>query len=229
MSDANPVPTSDAAAAFDGLRQEVKLLRKAVAAWVDEQHEPPDYTETLGKIAGDLSRTRSGVTWLTQRPALAMTPAEIAQAIKVAGESARTADHKLIIDAKDELERATREFSSWTLQARTAELQGRRLWQLGAFAGAVGLAVGVLLQTAISGHGRVSQFSGERPSFSAPRSTHRVITLFRPGEIPSYGHICILTPNSDTLTASSRERSSGKFSIKQYIKIELLVPKCIYI
>ncbi len=64
MTDITPSPVSDAAAAFDDLRQEVKLLRKAVAAWVDEQHEPPDYSATLAKLTEDSSRTSKSVAWL---------------------------------------------------------------------------------------------------------------------------------------------------------------------
>jgi hypothetical protein len=142
-------PTSDAAAAFDGLRQEVKLLRKAVAAWVDEQHEPPDYSQTLGKITGDLSRTSRSVVWLTQRPALTMTPDETAQAIKVAGDSARTADRKLTTDALSGLQLAVNDLSNWTVQARTAELQERRLLQVSATAGGLSLVLGLILPPAV--------------------------------------------------------------------------------
>jgi Family of unknown function (DUF6118) len=145
MSDTNPAPATDAAVAFDGLRQEVKLLRKAVAAWVDEQPDPPDYSETLGKIAGDLSRTSNRVGWLTQRPALALTPDELALRIKAAGEDARSADRKLVAEAMDGLQRATEALSGWTVQARTADLQERRLLQVGAIAGGLSLALGFIL------------------------------------------------------------------------------------
>jgi ElaB/YqjD/DUF883 family membrane-anchored ribosome-binding protein len=150
MSDTNSAPATDAAVAFDGLRQEVKLLRKAVAAWVDEQPDPPDYSETLGKIAGDLSRTSNRVGWLTQRPALALTPDEMAVLIKAAGEDVRSADRKLIAQALDGLQRATEALCTWARQARTADLQKRRLLQVGAIAGAVGLVLGLLLPLAIS-------------------------------------------------------------------------------
>jgi hypothetical protein len=165
MTDTNPVPATDAAVAFDGLRQEVKLLRKAVAAWVDEQPEPPDYSETLGKIAGDLSRTSNRVGWLTQRPALALTPDELALRIKAAGEDARTADLKLITEALGGLYRATDALSGWTVQARTADLQERRLLQVGAIAGAVGLALGLLIPLAISGNAPHNQPPHARASF----------------------------------------------------------------
>ncbi len=176
MSDADQSPTSDAAAAFDGLRQEVKLLRKAVAAWVDEQPDPPDYSETLGKIAGDLSRTSTRVGWLTQRPALALTPDEMAQRIKAAGEDARTTDRKLIMQALDGFQRATDALSGWTVQARTADLQARRLLQIGAITGAIGLAVGLILPAAIMGNLSHHRASAGRSSPLLPQDPRRAGT-----------------------------------------------------
>jgi hypothetical protein len=170
MSDADHIPTSDAAAAFDGLRQEVKLLRMAVGAWVDQQPAPPDYSETLGKIAEDLSRTGRNVAWVVQRPALAITPEGMAQAIKTAGDSARSLDHKAITVAVDGLQRVANELSGWTLQARTAELQARRLLQVGAIAGALGLALGLLLP-AVSGKMRLGHPSHAQAGFSASNAS----------------------------------------------------------
>jgi hypothetical protein len=143
MTDINPSPASDAAAAFDDLRQEVKLLRKAVAAWVDEQHEPPDYSATLAKLTEDSARTAKSVVWLVQRPAMALTPAELAKSIEAAGESARKADHGLIVEARNGLNSARDAFSGWTAQARTADLQKRRLLQVAALAGAASFAFGL--------------------------------------------------------------------------------------
>ena len=143
MTDINPSPASDAATAFDDLRQEVKLLRKAVAAWLDEQHEPPDYSATLAKLTDDSSRIGKSVAWLVQRPAMSLTPDDLAKSIQAAGESARKADHGLIIEARNGLNSARDAFSSWTAQARTADLQKKRLLQVAAIAGAVSFAVGL--------------------------------------------------------------------------------------
>jgi hypothetical protein len=143
MTDINPSPASDAAAAFDDLRQEVKLLRKAVAAWVDEQHEPPDYSATLAKLTENSSRTVKSVAWLVQQPAMGLTPDKLAKDIQAAGESARKADHGLIIEARSGLNSARDAFSIWTAQARTADLQKKRLMQVAAIAGAVSFALGL--------------------------------------------------------------------------------------
>ncbi len=143
MTDITPSPASNAAAAFDDLRQEVKLLRKAVAAWVDEQHEPPDYSATLAKLTDDSSRIGKSVAWLVQRPAMSLTPDGLAKDIQAAGESARKADHALIIEARDGLYSARDAFSGWAAQARTAALQKKRLMQVAAIAGAVSFVVGL--------------------------------------------------------------------------------------
>jgi hypothetical protein len=207
MCDADHVPTSDAAAAFDGLRQEVKLLRMAVSAWVDQQPAPPDYTETLGKIAEDLSRTGRKVAWVAQRPALAMTPEEMAQAIKTAGDGARTLDRKLITEGVNGLQRATNELSGWTLQARTAELQEQRLLQVAAIAGASGLALGLLLPLAISGNRPPSRPPHEHASFALhstqPDRNFATATTLVPSVRRDVSHLKI-SLQSNSLLANAR-------------------------
>jgi hypothetical protein len=125
------------------------LLRRAITDWVDQQRDPPDYSETLSKIAVDLTQTRKWVVWMAERPALALTADELAQRIKAAGGDARTADRRLITEAVDGLQRANHDLSGWTVQARTTELQERRLLQVGAVAGGLSLVLGLVLPLAV--------------------------------------------------------------------------------
>jgi hypothetical protein len=148
MDDSDPTPASGAAEAFDGLRQEIKLMRKALAALVDEQRAQPDYSETLGKIADDLSKTDRKIGWLGKRAALTLTPEEIAAQIKAASAAARAADHSLIIQTVDGLRQGTSAIGGWIDQARAADQQNRRLLQAGGIAGIVGLLLGLVLPMA---------------------------------------------------------------------------------
>jgi hypothetical protein len=148
MNEADTTPASGAAEAFDGLRQEIKLMRKALGALVDEQRGQPDYSETLGKIADDLSKADRKVRWLANRAALVLTPEDIAAQIKTASAAARAADHSLIGGAADGLRQATSAIGVWIEQARTADKQNQRLLQAGGVSAAMGILLGFVLPLA---------------------------------------------------------------------------------
>ena len=149
MSNADSAPASDAATAFEELRKEAMLLRRAITNWVDQQRDPPDYSETLSAMAVDLTQTRKWVAWMAERPAFALTAEDLAQSIRAAGEDTRTADRRLIAEAVSGLQKAKDDLSGWTVQARTANLQERRLLQVGAIAGGLSLILGLVLPLAI--------------------------------------------------------------------------------
>jgi hypothetical protein len=131
----NQLSSANGHHAFEHLARHLARARVTARPWA---RSPGIY---LGWV------TRVGC--LTQSPALALTPDELALRIKAADEDARTADRKLVAEAVDGLQRATEALSGWTVQARTVDLQERRLLQVGAIAGAVGLALGLLLPLAV--------------------------------------------------------------------------------
>jgi len=133
-------PSDPAALAFEALRREVTVLTAAVSALAAQQGSIPDYSESLGQIAGDLARVAKGVAQLAASPALTLTPAEIAGQIAWAGTEARRQDHAALQAAQGGLERATGDLRGWIASARQASLQNRRLVQVG-LAGLVGGAV----------------------------------------------------------------------------------------
>ena len=72
---------SEAAQAFQELRAEVTLMRRAVERLTAERMEvpePPDYSETLGVIANNITATAQRVDMLVKSPMLAMTPEQLA-------------------------------------------------------------------------------------------------------------------------------------------------------
>lgn len=143
--------SGDAAAeAFEGVRAEVALLRRAVerlAAERAEIPEQPDYSETLGRIAQGLTATAQRVDVLTKSSLQAMTPLHVASQIVAAGSDARRGDQQIIAEARSRLDEATRELAGVVASARRSDEQN--LWLAGAGIG--GMLVGMALWVALAG------------------------------------------------------------------------------
>lgn len=133
-------PVDPAAVAFEALRREVALLNVALAGLAAERASAPDYSETLGEIAQGVRVAVGRLGKLATSPALAATPAEIAQQITAAGDEARRQDRATLHQAQEMLQRATTDLRGWVDTARLASVQNWRLLQA-ALAGVVGGAV----------------------------------------------------------------------------------------
>lgn len=140
---------ADPAQAFEDLRAEVSMLRRAVealpGAW--EESQPPDYTPTLGEIAKGLAAVDSRLADIEAHPALRVTPEQHRQAVAQAGNSLmREAVQKLDRAAQD-AERERQQLAGLIGTMRTQDEQ--RGWLLWATAGA--LAVGLLVSPIVAG------------------------------------------------------------------------------
>uniref|UniRef100_B0SXW0 Uncharacterized protein n=1 Tax=Caulobacter sp. (strain K31) TaxID=366602 RepID=B0SXW0_CAUSK len=133
-------PVDPAAVAFEALRREVALLNVALAGLAAERASAPDYSETLGEIAQGVRVAVGRIGKLATSPALAATPAEIAQQITAAGDEARRQDRATLHQAQEMLQRAAGDLRGWVDTARLASVQNWRLLQV-ALAGVVGGAV----------------------------------------------------------------------------------------
>jgi hypothetical protein len=102
MTEDTDDPASDAARAFEDLRAEVSVLRRAVetlpGAW--EENQPPDYSPDFGRIAKGLAAVAAQLDDINKHPALRMTPEQHRQAIAQAGNG-------LMREAVQRLDRAT--------------------------------------------------------------------------------------------------------------------------
>ena len=78
----------DAAQAFEDLRAEVSVLRRAVEGLPEEweANQPPDYTTSLGAIAKGLAGVAGRLDVIERHPALRTTPEQHQQAIAQAGD-----------------------------------------------------------------------------------------------------------------------------------------------
>jgi hypothetical protein len=143
-------PTAaDPARAFEDLRAEVSVLRRAVealpAAWEDSQ--PPDYTPSLGTIVKGLAAVDSRLAGIETHPALRLTPEQHQQAVVQAGNVLmREAAQKLDRAARD-TERERHQLAEMIGRVRTKEEQrDGLLWTaLGA------LVIGLLVSPFVAG------------------------------------------------------------------------------
>lgn len=142
--------TSDdpAATAFEELRKEVALVRRAVSGLAAERATVPDYSETLGQILQACSAAARRFKELKELPALHLTPESIGRQIDDAAETARRANHAALTEAGAALQQTTRDLNSHMLSARSAKSQ--RIWL--AATGAVCLVTGMILWAIIAGY-----------------------------------------------------------------------------
>jgi hypothetical protein len=144
----NPVFAEDpAAAAFEALREEVALARRAVAGLAAERATIPDYSETLGQILQACAAAARKFKELKELPALHLTPESIGRQIDDAAETARRANHAVLTDASAALQQTTRDLKAHLQSARSAKSQ--HIWL--AATGAVCFAVGIVLGAVIAG------------------------------------------------------------------------------
>ncbi len=150
MSDTpeDTVPADEAAAAFENLRQEIALMRRAVAG-LSAEHAPievPDYSQTLGQMGKALNAILKTNRELAEAPALRMTAQNWAEQIAAASRTARQADREELDRARSGFDEITRVLCASFASARAADAQ--LMWVLGA-AGS-GLVVGILIGVAIT-------------------------------------------------------------------------------
>jgi uncharacterized protein DUF6118 len=139
-----PEPNADPAAlAFEALREEVALMRRAVAGLAAERAsiEMPDYSETLAQIQQASVFSARKLKTLAELPILNASVWEWARAIEKEGEPARRDDRDALGKIHAQLQDVARNMSATLRSARTADVQ--RHWLLWTFSG--GVLVGALL------------------------------------------------------------------------------------
>ncbi len=150
MADEDDSQGSDAAEAFEAMRGELALLRRAVEGLAAERMEvpvPPDYSETLGLIANNITAAAQRVDMLVKSPMLAMTPEQMAGRITAAASTSRQEDRQTIATARTGLEDVTRQLHGYVISARRGDEQNR--WM--AVAGVVGMLFGMVLWATLAG------------------------------------------------------------------------------
>ncbi|MCR5879994.1 DUF6118 family protein [Phenylobacterium sp. J367] len=139
----------DPAQAFEDLRAEVSVLRRAIEALPAAMREnrPPDYSADLGVIGKGLDELGEQLDSILESPALRLTPEQQGQAIANAGTA-------LVREAAQRLDRAAQEAERE--RSRLAGIVGQawaqdRQFKLLCWTGGVALAVGLVLSPIIAG------------------------------------------------------------------------------
>ena len=153
MADEDDSQGADAAEAFDAMRGELALLRRAVEGLAAERggQDVPDYSETLGRMQRGVDSATGRLDhigeMLAAAPVMAMTPEQMAQRIAAAGNAARREDQATLAKAGEDKARVMAELraiagSAWT----RADQKNRQLWF-----GLGGVAIGILAWTIVPG------------------------------------------------------------------------------
>nr|WP_314524888.1 hypothetical protein [uncultured Brevundimonas sp.] len=138
-----------AAEAFEALRGEVALMRLGVEVFAAERRAQPDYTETLGQLVADMATSSAAMGRLAERGALSLTPEDVAREIRIAQGHVRREASEVMQDAVRHLSDAVLELGRWIGQARTADLQNRRLLHVAVAAVLFGGVISLTPKTAV--------------------------------------------------------------------------------
>ena len=136
--------------AFEEVRAEVTLLRRAIERLAAERAElptPKDYDETLGRIAQAINKLAERMDVLADRPGIKITPEGIARQIATAGGTTRADDQRTIAEARGALDKATAQLAGVVASARRGDQQNRWL----AWSAIGGAALGMVLWAAFAG------------------------------------------------------------------------------
>lgn len=142
-------PVDPATAAFSRLEGEIALMRRAVENLATEKAniDIPDYSSTLGEMAQYLGTASKTLKAILAKPAMDLTPEDMAQRIDQAARYARQSDREQITAAENRYSHATRALTKIVASAVSAGAQRERL----IWAGGGGLFAGCLLWAILPG------------------------------------------------------------------------------
>lgn len=119
--------SSSAKTAFDELRAEVSLLRRAIERLTDERTSVPDYAPTLASIDQRLADLFDWARELSRRPGIKLSPKDLANELAIAGAEARRSDAAALAQARDGFEQAAQRIEAMIVYGRTAAEQARQV------------------------------------------------------------------------------------------------------
>jgi hypothetical protein len=136
---------SSAARAFDDLRGEVSLLRRAIEGLAAERRGQPDYGPTLEALAASSDELRAWARKIHERPGIQLTPQRIGEQIEAAASRFRQLDRQELEAELARLANAIAEVRAISRTARTDYEQVRRVKIVGGSCFLVALILGLLL------------------------------------------------------------------------------------
>ena len=138
-----------AAEAFARLEGEMAMVRHTVQNMARERADIviPDYTATLGKMADQLEKVSKTLSTIGSKPAIELTPEDIAVQIKRASLDMLRDSSDLFRQGRKDLDNATGRLAAIVGRVRTEDEQKRQTWR---FASA-GLLAGIMLWSILPG------------------------------------------------------------------------------
>ncbi len=135
----------DAAQAFEALRAEVAVLRRAVEGLPAAWERPPDYSLDLGRMAKGLAELSGQVEAIGRHPALMLTPEQHRRAIAQEGKELMREAVQKLDRAAQEAERERHQLATLIGTARTQDRQFVALLWVGGLMLAIGLVLSPLI------------------------------------------------------------------------------------
>ena len=141
-----PDPATEAFARLEG---EIAMVRHTVQNMARERADIviPDYTATLGQMADQLAQVSKTLTAIGNKPAIGLTPEDIAVQIKRASLEMLRDASDLFRHGRKDLDIATGQLAAIVGRVRAEDEQKRQTWR---FAG-VGVLAGILLWSILPG------------------------------------------------------------------------------
>lgn len=136
---------SSASRAFDELRGEVSLLRRAIEGLAAERRDQPDYGPTLEALAAASEQTKVWARKISEKPAIQLTPRQISQEIDASVATRRQQDQKELAMAQAGLKSAIADVKSISFQVRNSHEQVRQVKIVGGVCFLGGFVLGPLL------------------------------------------------------------------------------------
>lgn len=135
--------------AFARLEGEMAMVRHTVQNMARERADIviPDYTATLGQMADQLARVSKTLTEIGSKPAIELTPEDIAVQIKRASLEMLRDSSDLFRQGRKDLDNAAGRLAAIVGRVRAEDDQKRQTWN---FAG-VGVLAGILLWSILPG------------------------------------------------------------------------------
>jgi len=119
--------TGDTTLAFEDLRSEISLLRRAVEGLTAARERMPDYTPTLGSMMAQLKTTQEALQRIECSPAVALTPVALTKEIVKAAANARAEDARRLDEARDTINRLIGRVDGIVERGQSVEGQSRLL------------------------------------------------------------------------------------------------------
>lgn len=151
--DQHITPSADigsAAHAFESLRAEISLLRRATERLTDERSAQPDYAPSLEAIAKRLEDVCVWARRVSEKPALKLTPESIGREIDAAAVQARRHDQELLHHAATRMDAAAGRIDAMVARSRSVVEQDRELLRNRIAFAVAGMALWAILPGAVA-------------------------------------------------------------------------------